>query len=285
MDLIHDEWVPVAKAGSSVAVSLEEALVGAHELDGLAEPVATVRAALLRHVLLAVVIDAFDVPRTPEEWGARWAAGCFDGNCLRDYLQLHRDRFQLFDGKAPFGQVAGFTAANGEEKPPSALVPNVAAGGNSVPLFSAFTAADAPGLSPVDALRWTLYLQCWDTAGIKTGAQGDPQAKGGKTTGNPVAPLGRLGVVVPIGRNLFETLMLNTPIVADGLHPDDAPHWRSPVQIPEWSKRAPKGLLDNLTWQARRVRLVPEEIDGRVVVRSVVITGGDRLEGPAGGMT
>lgn len=279
MDLIHDEWVPVTKAGSPLAVSLEEALVQAHEFDGLAEPVATVRVAVLRQMLLAVLIDALGVPRTRGEWEARWAARCFDGDCLRDYLQLHYDRFQLFDEHAPFGQVAGLIAATGEEKPPSALVPSVA-GGNNVPLFSAYTEADAPGLSPADALRWALNIQCWDTAGIKTGAQGDPQVKGGKTTGNPVAPLGRLGVVVPIGRTLFETLMLNTPIVADGLHPDDAPHWRSPVLTSNWSSRAPKGLLDNLTWQARRVRLVPEEIDGRVVVRSVVITSGDRLEGP-----
>lgn len=279
MDLIDDEWVPVGERGCPVEVSLVEALVRAHELDGMAEPVATVRAGVLRQMLLPVLLDALGAPRTRAEWGARRAAGRFDEGCVREYLTQYRDRFQLFDEQAPFGQVGGLTAVNGEEKPVSGLVPSIPAGNNSA-LFASFTEADAPWLSPADALRWLLNLQCWDTAGTKTGAKGDPQVNGGKTTGNPVAPLGRLGVVIPTGRNLFETLLLNTPIVPDGLHPDDAPQWRRPPLTPEWTVRAPAGLLDALTFPARRARLIPDEVDGRIVVRAVVVTAGDRLEGP-----
>ena len=222
MDLIGDEWLAVMLGGKRVAVSLEGALARAHEFDGLADPVATVRVAVLRQVLLAVLLDALGVPRTQREWEERWAAARFDGGRIREYLYRHRERFRLFDERAPFAQVAGLTAANGQEKPASVIVPSVATG-NNVPLFSTRTEADSPVFPPPDALRWLLNTQCWDTARSIAGASGDSQVRDGKTTGNPVGPLGRLGVVLPTGRSLFETLMLNTPVVPDGLHPDDAP--------------------------------------------------------------
>src|SRR6185369_12791339 len=66
-----------------------------------------------------------------------------------------------------------------------------------------------------------------------------------------------------------------------GMHPDDRPQWRAePATGPAWSTRGARGLLDLLTWQARRVRLVTEPDDtapGGRVVRQVVLAAGDRL--------
>jgi CRISPR system Cascade subunit CasA len=41
--------------------------------------------------------------------------------------------------------------------------------------------------------------------------------------------------------------------------------------------RSPEGLLDLLTWQSRRIRLVPAERDGDVRIRRVVLCAGDRM--------
>lgn len=137
-------------------------------------------------------------------------------------------RFRLFDPVRPFAQAGGLTALTGETKPSTLLVPSIATG-NNVPLFSAVTEADDLDLTPAQAALWLLHAQCWDTAAIKTGAVGDPQAaKGNKTTGNPTGPLGQLGVIVPTGRTLYETLLLNTPVLADGLDPADRPQWAWP---------------------------------------------------------
>ncbi|GAA3208958.1 hypothetical protein GCM10020256_05870 [Streptomyces thermocoprophilus] len=130
-------------------------------------------------------------------------------------------------------------------------------------------------------------MHCWDTASIKTGAEGDPQAKNGKTTGNPTGPLGQLGVVVPTGATLYDTLLLNTPVLPDGLEAGDRPQWawderpaslgcKSPA-APAWSERPATGLLDLLTFQARRVRLFTRETEQGVRVHRVIVSAGDRL--------
>src|SRR6266542_1999415 len=46
----------------------------------------------------------------------------------------------------------------------------------------------------------------------------------------------------------------------------------------EWESRPANGLLDLLTWQSRRIRLVPEVDAGEVVVRRVMVAAGNRLQ-------
>ncbi|OAR21862.1 type I-E CRISPR-associated protein Cse1/CasA [Streptomyces sp. ERV7] len=230
------------------------------------------------------------MPRTRQEWAQRFNRGRFSDaevEQLTDYLgPRYGDRFRLFDDERPFAQVAGLQALNGEAKSAGQLVPSLASG-NNVPLFSAVSEGDEVLLPPGQALLWLLHAHCWDTASIKTGAVGDPQAKNGKTTGNPTGPLGQLGVIVPVGQNLFETLMLNTPILAAGLDPADRPQWaweerpaslgwKSPAG-PQWSPRPAGGLLDLLTFQARRIRLIPCESEQGVRVHRVIVCAGDRL--------
>lgn len=288
-DLVHEPWIPVAGRGGVRRVSLRDCLVNAHEISGLAAlPLEAV--AVLRQVLLPAYLDAvFAEPRTPpprgaDDWEHLWKIGRLDGELIDAYLARYADRFNLF-GERPFAQVAGLRTAKDETKPVSVLIPSTAAG-NNVPLFTARTEADPPALSPGQAVMALLAAHCWDTAGIKTGAAGDPQAKAGKTTGNKTGPLGSLGVVVPLGQNLAETLLLHTPFMPHPFRTADRPQWRAgPADEsypgrPAWETRPAFGLLDLLTWQARRIRLIPEPGDaGSVVVRRVVLAAGDRLTG------
>jgi CRISPR system Cascade subunit CasA len=278
-DLISQPWIPVTRVGRRVEVGLLDALVDAQEIDGLAldEPLEAV--AVLRQVLLPVLLDACGAPRDDEEWAQRWDAGRFDSARITAYLDTHADRFDLFHPAAPFAQVAGLRTVKDETKPVSLLVPRLATG-NNVPLFSARIENDPPALDPAAAARALLAAHCWDTAAIKTGAAGDPRLKAGKTTGNPTGPLGQLGVVVPVGATLFHTLMLNTPVIPQGLRGDDRPQWRAAPADPEWRERGALGLLDLLTWQSRRIRLLAATDDtasGNVPVRRVVLSAGDRL--------
>ncbi|MFE4626020.1 type I-E CRISPR-associated protein Cse1/CasA [Streptomyces mirabilis] len=290
-DLVREGWLSAAGLdGEADDVGLLRALVGSHTIRRLGVPVATMLPALLRPLLLPVVLDALGAPRSRREWGERFERGRFspeEVERLTDYLtSRYGDRFRLFDLERPFGQVAGLTALSGEAKPATLLVPSIASG-NNVPLFSAFSEADHLDLTGVQAARWLVHAQCWDAAAIKTGAVGDPQAKAGKTTGNPTGPLGQLGVIVPTGRTLYETLLLNTPVLPDGLDKTDRPQWawderpaslswKSPAS-PEWSARPAGGLLDLLTFQSRRIRLISEETEEGLRVRQVVVCAGDRL--------
>lgn len=280
-NLIREPWIPVTIDGRSVEVSLRDALVRAHEIDGLGldDPLQIV--AIFRQILLPITLHALGLPRNEGEWAARWEVKRLDAATIEDYLAERESRFDLFHSQWPFAQVAGLRTEKNETKPISLLLPAIATG-NNVPLFTARTEAAPPALTPAEAARAMLAAHCWDTAAIKSGAVGDPQVKNGKTTGNPTGPLGQLGVVLPVGATLAQTLMLNTPIVPQGLRPADRPQWDSDESVSAlWRERECRGLLDLLTWPARRVRLVPETHNGAggaVVVRAVVLAAGDRLD-------
>lgn len=275
-NLIDDPWLPVVVDGRRCQMSLLEALTNAHTIDGvgLEDPLQAVAA--FRQVVLPAYLDALGVPRTGREWQQRWEAADLGEEVLRSYLAEHAHRFRVFDPACPFAQVAGLHTPKNETKPVSALMPAVAAG-NNVPLFGFRTDDDPPALSPAEAIRAALSTQCWDTAAIKSGAVDDPAMKAGKTTGNPTGPLGQLGVILPLGRTLKETILLNTPIVAAGLSPADRPAWRADPAGPAWETRSELGILDLLTWQSRRIRLLPEGDDTNLRVRQVVLAAGDRL--------
>jgi CRISPR system Cascade subunit CasA len=87
------------------------------------------------------------------------------------------------------------------------------------------------------------------------------------------------------GDSLFQTLMLNLLRYAPG-HPrpnlcqteNDAPAWEKDNPfVPE--RTFPQGYLDYLTWQNRRVLLLPVEEEGKLWVKEVVEAPGLKLEG------
>ncbi|MFN5677805.1 MAG: type I-E CRISPR-associated protein Cse1/CasA, partial [Roseiflexaceae bacterium] len=91
-------------------------------------------------------------------------------------------------------------------------------------------------------------------------------------------------VVLLRGRNLFETLVYSMPIYnqtkpfvyLDSAFDTDIPAWEQPT--PVQAKRIPYGWLDVLTWQSRRVLLLPEWIDQQWKVRRVIVSGGYDLD-------
>jgi CRISPR system Cascade subunit CasA len=280
-NLVDDAWIPAQYInGRPSRISLRTALLEAQEIRGLALEAPTLLPAVLRQTLLPLLLGALGAPRSTHEWAQRHAPGELSKDQrtkVEDHLDAHREHFELFDTERPFAQVGGLEAQSGETKPVSLLIPSVATG-NNVPMFTPFTEAYPFTLSGEDAALWLLHAHCWDTAAIKTGAKDDPAAKKGKTTGNPTGPLGQFGVIVPEGRTLYETLMLNTPIIPDGLSADDLPQWqRGEASGPTWESRPAGGLLDALTWQSRRIRLIPQESEDGERVRRVVVCAGDRL--------
>ena len=271
----------VRRRGEPAVLSLREIIRSAELIDGLDVALPTQEVAILRQLLLPIVLEIFGPVRSEQDWVDRFRRGTFigrpaDREALDAYEEEWRSRFDLFDPVAPFAQVGGLVSTKGELKTPAVLVPTCATG-NNVPLFAAVTENDPYSLSLPDAFVWLLHTHCWDTAAIKTGAAGDPAVRQGKTTGNPVGALGGLGVVVSGGANLFETLMLNTPIVTDSGQMG-RPQWTRSPAGPQWRIRPATGLLDLLTWQSRRIRLVPELRGSEMRVVGALVAAGDRLE-------
>ncbi|MHA6512490.1 type I-E CRISPR-associated protein Cse1/CasA [Tessaracoccus sp. Z1128] len=268
-NLASSSWVPVVTASGPAQVSLQHALAHAPLIKGLdfGNPLA---GGALARLLVAIVVDAFGPVSSTEEWRRLFEAGSFDRSVLDSYFEEHYDRFDLLGGPHPFYQVAEIEPASGEWKSVTLLIPEIATG-NNVPLFTSVLESTVEALSPAEAARGLVTIQAWDTAAIKSAAVGDPRASRGKTTGNPTGPLGHLGLVLPEGRNLFESLVLETPVKAE--QAGDLPAWRREWSA-EWNVHQPRGIRELLTWQSRRIRLIGDT-DG---ITGVLVAAGDRMD-------
>ena len=145
-------------------------------------------------------------------------------------------------------------------------------------------------IPPSEAARWLVHAQAYDPSGIRSGAVGDSQVKGGK--GYPIGPswCGHLGLVWLKGKDLDETLVLNLiPADAAGLRGvESSTEWGAcswEAAEPENAVRGDYSLLDPsgtprdvsiprlLTWHSRRIRLVGDSSG----VTGVVLAQGDKL--------
>jgi CRISPR system Cascade subunit CasA len=235
-----------------VELGLRDVLVHAYdqrELDG-DSPLVTVA---LHRLLLAVLHRVFGPPGYGE-WAALWDAGSFDAGRLDAYLEQWRARFDLFDDECPFYQAADDRV---EPKPLNRLIHEVAHGNNPT-LFDHHTHSDAPVLTPAQSARALATVQSFGVGGLS----GLPQ----KYTD---APCGGSIMFLVQGETLFETLALNLLP-----YPDEATFAHSPEDRPAWEMEdpfmppvgRPSGYLDYLTWQNRRILLMPSARENGVVV-------------------
>lgn len=272
-DLIHEPWIPCLRLtdGRLEELGLLATLARAHELREISDPSPLVTIALYR-LLLAVVHRSLDGPRSIEEWGALWTEGRFDTGKLEAYLRRWRDRFDLFQSGRPFYQTAGLPEERAHVI--SKLAPEVASPGNAVLLFDHTL---DPSMTPGEAARALVAFHLFAVGGLVTPLPGEVQTRSANA-----GPLAKAAVALVRGSTLFQTLLLN-------LHrydPDDgAPGPARPDDCPAWEQdkpttptdRAPRGYLDYLTWQSRRIRLFPTTADGHVLVRRVIICKGFQL--------
>lgn len=287
-DLVSRPWLPVQREdGTTDELSLTDAFAQAHTLRRLVGDLPTQEFALLR-LLLAITYDAFDeaeggrsgAPAELEDWEELWR----DEKSLAvvaDYLDRHRERFDLLHPERPFFQVAGLHTTKHEIAPLNRIVADV-------PNGEAFFSMRRPGvdrLSLAEAARWLVHTHAYDSSGIKSGMEGDDRAKGGKVYPQGVGWAGALGGVQAEGSTLRETLLLNLiPTQEDILDSTagrgaDLPVWRREtppgpgVLEDDPSVPRPAGPRDLYTWQSRRLLLHTEGDD----VTGVVLGYGDPL--------
>lgn len=274
--LVHEGWVLCRMAdGSTLTLSLRDVFARAREIREIVGDIPTQGFAILR-VLLAIAHRAFDGPEDEDVWAELWQADAVPVDRIDAYLDLHRERFDLF-GATPFMQTPGLRTAKGDVSGLEKLLADVPAGH---PLFSTRIGRGIESLTYAEAARWLIHAQAFDVSGIKSGAVGDSRVKGGK--GYPIGTgwSGNLGGLYVEGSNLWETILLNLiPIDQTSLAEftvRDRPAWEAPPPGPDEDDERgarPFGPLDLYTWSSRRILL--SESDGAVT--GVVLTNGDRL--------
>ena len=266
-NLVDQPWIPVLTCkGERYEYGLLETLECASEIQSLLSPVPVVTASLYR-VLLAILERVFH-PTDDLDWTELYRAGSFDSQKLKRYFSRTSSRFNLFDEERPFYQAPDPRV---HKKNLLKMVPHLSSGNNAT-LFDHSTETRGITFSPAEAARYLIALQYYGLGGL-SGIQE-------KFTAAPACR----GISFFIqGKNLFETLMLNLipPYRQELTHSipahdpsGDLPCWE--MDDP-YKPRTPKGLLDYLTWQNRRVLLFPEMKNGQVVVRTMTEAPGLRL--------
>ncbi len=283
-NLIDEPWIRVALIDGHVEEkSLMDVVLNAHLYKGLAGEMAAQDIAVLR-VLVALIHTVFtrvDESGNPSQvteeklcitrWKTLWESGRLPEKPIRDYLEQWRERFWLFHPERPFYQVPRATI--GTKNTAGKLNGAVSESNNKIRLFSQVSGIGKRMMTYAESARWLLFLNGFDDCAAKQADKSD----GSRSF--TVGWLGKLGLIYAVGGNLFETIMLNMPM----LHDNDMIPWMD--DVPTWemekvrdSERETIKMPDNLaglyTLQSRRIIL--ERTDGQVTGYSLL--GGDAFE-------
>ncbi len=286
-DLRFEPWIPVERLdGTADVISIRDALVGAHQIRRLSGEIPGEGLALLRLLLAFVYCINYELgevgeKQKKERWEELRSRGCFWSDQIDEYLADYPNEFDLFDDEHPFYQIPGL-AYMGEKEFDSVSELMLDVPKPEKFLFSMRSPAHLDTL-PFDlAARYLVVAQAYNTAGIKSPVVGNTSAKSGKA----YAPKGALGTgwcgalggIYLEGQSLFETLLLNFVLFLSNVSiiaSDDYAPWERDVPSADTCQREPTGPVDLLTWQSRRIRLIPSE-DGSHVC-GVIISYGDVL--------
>ena len=284
-NLLDEPWIPVRLVDGTITdVGLLELLRCTTDIADLACELPTQSIAIQR--LILAIAYRVATPRDARDWARQWDDGAPTEQMI-EYLERWRDRFYLFGGCFPFMQVADLRTAKDSVSGLEKLIADVP---NGEQFFTTRHGRALACIPASEAARWLVHAQAYDPSGIRSGAVGDSQVKGGK--GYPIGPAwcGHLGLVWLKGKDLDETLVLNLiPAgTAELRGVDSSAEWGVcswEDTEPETSVRGDYSLLDPaatprelsiprlLTWHSRRIRLVGDSSG----VRGVVLAQGDRL--------
>jgi len=258
-NLIEQRWIPCLwQNGDFEELSLRGLFLHAPELREIAGETPLVNAAIMP-VLLAILQRVFS-PIDPRNWEKLWRAKAFPINEIEAYFQQWYERFDLFHPEAPFFQ------AKDERVEAKSILYLAEAIANTHTLFDHRTENEDYALTPAEAARTLLQANYFRLGG----------GLSGKQTRNFVDSIFARGVLFFAKRNnLFESLVLN--LLPEDIMPsnsEDKPVWeRSASKKRLFGKNQstafPDGYLDYLTWQTNHVLLIPEVINGNLLVRRV----------------
>lgn len=289
-NLLREPWIKVIRHdGETAEVSLLDIFDQAPGILRLANELPTLDFAILR-LLLAILHATFgkrkggyvELPQAPgqpkdarallQRWQILWDKKAFPMEILESYLLEYEDRFWLFHPDRPFFQDP--TLDDATQYDAAKLNAMISESANKTRLFALRSGEAKKTLSFAEAARWLLHLHGYDDKSSKKKPKGAPPISFGW--------LAELGLVAPIGNNLFETMMLNFALFqgeGDVLWGIEKPTWES--DRPEAKERqplpAPSNQSELLTLQSRLVLLIRSQDN----VTDYLLRGGEFYPSPA----
>lgn len=259
-NLIDEPWIPVRWLdGKYGELGIKETLLRSKELTGIEDPSPLVTASLHRF-LLAVLYRALQGPTDINKAKDLFQNG-LPVDPIEKYLEKWRDRFFLFDEKYPFGQITDFRP---EKLNSWAVLAAENNANNAKVLFDHLDVRNAGLISEGASARWLLAAQTFSVSCGKS-----------ELAHTGTAPSATAVMVIPLGNNLHDTLLLSLVPQNRKIFENDLTLWeRVPETIPflkSRPERIPDGLADRYTWRARAIRLAENDQKG---IQSVGLASG-----------
>jgi CRISPR system Cascade subunit CasA len=243
-NLIDEKWIPLRfRDGTRDELGIRDTVIKSKIIEAIEDPSPLVVAALHRF-LLAVLYRALEGPTDIDQAKEYFKTGLPDEK-ITAYLEKWRDRFWLFDEKYPFGQIPTFEPKVWRAWTVLAAEHNA---DNAKVLFD-HVDVETPGtISEAAATRWILATQTFSVSCGKS-----------ELSHTGTAPSATAAMVLPLGRDLHDTLLLSLVPQNREIAAADRPLWeRTPeslASLKEGLERTIGGLADRYTWRIRSIRL------------------------------
>ena len=257
-NVLTEPWIPVIRLdGTQEELGILPCLEQAHELREIRDPSPIIEFGLHR-LLIAFVLDALiQANKRPEDaldLKECIAPGQFDVALLHNYSAKCGSVFDLFDPVRPFLQTP---MPKSSSKPISGMYP-VAPSGTNASVWHHHH-EDEMTLTAAGAARLLTTVAPFMTAG---GAGLSPSINGAPAI-----------YALPMGSNLFETIVLNLPLRRQDTGTGTVA-WRN-SRVPG-EERTQATTVEALTWRPRRLQLVPiAAANGTTLVREMKFEKGD----------
>ena len=251
-NLIDEAWIPVRRLdGERIELGIRDTLLRAQEIAVIEDPSPLVTAALHRF-LLAVLYRALEGP-TDIDQAKAWFKSGFPADKIDGYLERWRDRFWLFDEHFPFFQIPDFVPKTWRAWTVLAAEHNA---DNAKVLFDHVDVTRPNTVPSAAAARWLLATQTFSVSAGKS-----------ELSHTGTAPSATAVMVLPLGRDLEDTLLLNLAPQNRAVTAGDLPVWeRKPETVASLKAGVERGIAghaDRYTWRTRSIRL-RGETDGSV---------------------
>lgn len=251
-NLIDEKWIPVRfPDGTRDELGIRDTLLRSKEIATIEDP-SPLAVAALHRFLLAVLYRALEGPTDIDQAKIMFKAG-LPGEKITAYLEGWRDRFWLFDEKYPFGQIPLFEPKAWRAWTVLAAEHNA---DNAKVLFDHVDVEVPDTISATAAARWLLATQTFSVSAGKS-----------ELSHTGTAPSATAVMILPLGLNLQDTLLLSLVPQNRAIATADLPQWEripeSVKRLKEGIERTPCGLADRYTWRARSIYLKAND-SGRV---------------------
>ena len=250
-DLLRDPWITcVVFDGGPIELGILDVLARSHELAEIVDPSPLALVGILR--LCGAILQQNLELKDEDDWLRLWSRGSFEDRLCAAVVAACGERMRLFDALHPFYQSADIDPQGTDHgiKSVGALFLDLSTG-TAVTHYN-HRQEDDHALCEPCCVRGLVTLPAFATSG----------GQGIKPSINGVPPT----YVLPLGRTVFQTLLLNyilpayQPDAADSRDP--GPFWSTEGIVSHKDERASAGFIESLTWQPRRVRLLEPRLPG-----------------------